>query len=300
MEMRKCDVCGEEYSSTYRSCPFCEENEAIRRGKPIRRHTSDFRNRRGGHALGVLALLLVLVAVGVGAVCFFGDNIAQDLGMREPSNTEDLANQDENVPPPSDGGEEDTSQTDGVMPSVDGDGTATQPEDSGTGAVTPPSTPVALSSSDFTLNASSGLQNTLKASGGSGEYTWSSADPGVATVSESGLVTGVGNGTTEVTVTDGFTSAVCIVRIKGITSTTTTPSGTATSLSLNREDMTMPAGTTFQLKVSGTSSAVTWSMADTSIATIDADGTVHFVKKGTPTATASVDGQTLQCIVRVK
>ena len=299
MEMRKCDVCGEEYSSTYRSCPFCEENEAIRRGKPIRRHTSDFRNRRGGHALGVLALLLVLVAVGVGAVCFFGDNIAQDLGMREPSNTEDLANQDENVPPPSDGGEEDTSQTDGVMPSVDGDGTVTQPEDSGTGAVTPPSTPVALSSSDFTLNASSGLQNTLKASGGSGEYTWSSADPGVATVSESGLVTGVGNGTTEVTVTDGFTSAVCIVRIKGITSTTTTPSGTATSLSLNREDMTMPAGTTFQLKVSGTSSAGTWSMADTSIATIDADGTVHFLKKGTTTATAAVDGQTLQCIVRV-
>ena len=299
MEMRKCDVCGEEYSSTYRSCPFCEENEAIRRGKPIRRHTSDFRNRRGGHALGVLALLLVLVAVGVGAVCFFGDNIAQDLGMREPSNTEDLANQDENVPPPSDGGEEDTSQTDGVMPSVDGDGTATQPEDSGTGAVTPPSTPVALSSSDFTLNASSGLQNTLKASGGSGEYTWSSADPGVATVSESGLVTGVGNGTTEVTVTDGFTSAVCIVRIKGITSATTTPSGTATSLSLNREDMTMPAGTTFQLKVSGTSSAVTWSMADTSIATIDADGTVHFLKKGTTTATAAVDGQSLQCIVRV-
>lgn len=299
MEMRKCDVCGEEYSSTYRSCPFCEENEAIRRGKPIRRHTSDFRNRRGGHALGVLALLLVLVAVGVGAVCFFGDNIAQDLGMREPSNTEDLANQDENVPPPSDGGEEDTSQTDGVMPSVDGDGTVTQPEDSGTGAVTPPSTPVALSSSDFTLNASSGLQNTLKASGGSGEYTWSSADPGVATVSESGLVTGVGNGTTEVTVTDGFTSAVCIVRIKGITSTTTTPSGTATSLSLNREDMTMPAGTTFQLKVSGTSSAVSWSMADTSIATIDADGTVHFLKKGTTTATATVDGQSLQCIVRV-
>ena len=32
MEMRKCDVCGEEYSATYRSCPFCEEQAAIRRG----------------------------------------------------------------------------------------------------------------------------------------------------------------------------------------------------------------------------------------------------------------------------
>ena len=32
MEMRKCEVCGEEYSATYRSCPFCEEQEAILRG----------------------------------------------------------------------------------------------------------------------------------------------------------------------------------------------------------------------------------------------------------------------------
>lgn len=299
MEMRKCDVCGEEYSSTYRSCPFCEESEAIRRGKPIHRHTSDFRNRRGGHALGVLALLLALMAIGVGAVYFFGDNIAQDLGMREPSNTEALANEDSDASFAADSGEGADPSEDGVMPSVDGDGTATQPEDDDSGTVTPPSTSVTLNSSDFTLNASSGLQNTLKASGGSGEYTWSSADPSIATVSENGLVTGVGNGTTEVTVTDGFTSATCIVRIKGITATTTTPSGTTTSLSLNREDMTMPAGTTFQLKVSGTSSTVTWSIADSSVATIDADGTVHFLKKGTTTATATVDGQTLQCIVRV-
>ena len=69
---------------------------------------------------------------------------------------------------------------------------------------------------------------------------------------------------------------------------------------LNKEDMTMPAGTTYQLKVSGTSSAVTWAIEDTSIATIDGDGTVHFVKKGTTTATATVDGKTLKCIVRVK
>ena len=74
MEMRKCDVCGEEYSSTYRSCPFCEEQEAIQRGKPIRRHTSDFRNRRGGHALGVLALVLALVVIGAGSIHFFGEN----------------------------------------------------------------------------------------------------------------------------------------------------------------------------------------------------------------------------------
>ena len=293
MEMRKCDVCGEEYSATYRSCPFCEEQAAIRRGKPIHRRSSDFRNRRGGHALGVLALLLTLVVLGAGAVYFFGDNIAQDLGMREPVNTETLASQEQDVPPDTGADEDPAGPADGVMPSVGDEDT--EPADGGT----PPSTPVSLSSSDFTLDASKGLQNTLTASGGSGEYTWSSADTSVATVSADGTVTGVGNGNTEVTVTDGFTTATCIVRIKGITAGTTAPTGGATALSLNREDMTMPAGTTFQLKVSGTSSAVTWSIADTSIATIDADGTVHFVKKGTTTASASVDGQTLQCIVRV-
>ena len=296
MEMRKCEICGEEYSSTYRSCPFCEEEEAIRRGKPIQRRSGDFRNRRGGHALGVLALLLALVVIGAGAVYFFGDNIAQDLGMREPTNTEMLSHQDPDIPPVSESGDP-AGAEDGVMPSADG-GQDAAPEGGETDEPAP-STPVSLSSQDFTLDAAKGLQYTLKASGGSGEYTWTSADPSVATVSENGTVTGVGNGNTEITATDGFTTAACIVRIKGVTSGTTTPTG-STTLSLNREDMTMPAGgTSFQLKVSGTASAVTWSIADPSIATIDADGTVHFLKKGTTTATASVDGQTLQCIVRV-
>ena len=313
MEMRKCEICGEEYSTTYRSCPFCQESEAIRRGKPIRRHSSDFRNRRGGHAIGVLGLILALVVVGTGAVYLFGDNIAQALGIREA----DVATDDNNsLSTPIDGSDavDSAGDLDPATQPENNDGTVTMPEggdnattggDGSTGSETtgsatgtPPATAVTLSSNDFTLAASSGLQHTLKASGGSGTYTWSSKDPSVATVSDSGQVTGVGNGTTEVTGTDGYTTATCIVRIKGITSGSTTPS-TSTALKLNREDMTMPAGTSFQLKVSGTSSAVTWSIADPSIATISSDGTVQFLKKGTTTATAAVDGQTLQCIVRV-
>ena len=37
MSNRHCPTCGEEYSDTYRTCPFCEEEAAIRRGKPLRR-----------------------------------------------------------------------------------------------------------------------------------------------------------------------------------------------------------------------------------------------------------------------
>ena len=33
MNNRQCPKCGEEYSDTYRTCPFCEEEAAIRRGE---------------------------------------------------------------------------------------------------------------------------------------------------------------------------------------------------------------------------------------------------------------------------
>lgn len=34
MSNRVCQTCGEEYSDTYRTCPFCEEEKAIRQGHP--------------------------------------------------------------------------------------------------------------------------------------------------------------------------------------------------------------------------------------------------------------------------
>ena len=29
MAMKRCPICGEKYSDTYKSCPFCEEEEAV-------------------------------------------------------------------------------------------------------------------------------------------------------------------------------------------------------------------------------------------------------------------------------
>lgn len=288
MDMRKCDVCGEYYSSTYRRCPFCEEEEAERRGKPVRRRAGDFRNKRGGNAVGVILLLLFFVVAGLAVGHFFGDTISDMIGIRTPLPPEDdttLSNVDGD---PSNAG-------DGVDdPGPAGDPDTNSPEDPGP-VDTRPSTAVLLSSADFTLEKT-GATHTLTASGGSGTYTWTTADAAIATVGEDGTVTAKGAGNTEITVSDGYTSAVCTVRVKA-PETPVTSTGT---VKLNRSDMTMPAGTTFQLKVSGTSSAVTWSVADTSIATVDGDGTVHFIKKGTTTATATVDGKTLQCIVRVK
>ena len=301
MEMRKCDVCGEEYSATYRSCPFCEEQEAIRRGKPIHRHTSDFRNRRGGHALGVLALVLALVVIGAGARISSGRTSPRPWGCGSRPTRRTPATRTPAAVPPSDSGAARTpTRRTASCPAWTTARARSRTDGGRIEPATPPSTPVALSSQDFTLDAANGLQYTLKATGGSGTYTWTSADPSVATVSESG--TGHRRGQRQ---HRGHRHRRLHHRRLyrphqgDHRRYHQHPPPAPATLSLNREDMTMPAGTTFQLKVSGTTSAVTWSIADTSIATIDADGTVHFVKKGTTTATASVDGQTLQCIVRV-
>ena len=55
-----------------------------------------------------------------------------------------------------------------------------------------------------------------------------------------------------------------------------------------------------QLRVSGTSSAVSWSIGNSNVATIDASGVVRGVHAGTTTAYAKVDGKVLECIVRIK
>lgn len=95
---------------------------------------------------------------------------------------------------------------------------ASQP-DSSAGEVEEPATDgsLTLSKSDFTL-FSAGATWQLKAQSDptGGTRTWTSSDESVATVSDKGVVTAVGNGTATITVTDSKTglSASCIVRCR--------------------------------------------------------------------------------------
>ncbi|MPM65893.1 hypothetical protein SDC9_112797 [bioreactor metagenome] len=57
-------------------------------------------------------------------------------------------------------------------------------------------------------------------------------------------------------------------------------------------------GETFTLRVSGASGTPTWSSSDTSVVSVSSGGTVTALKKGMVTISATVDGQTLKCIVR--
>ena len=54
------------------------------------------------------------------------------------------------------------------------------------------------------------------------------------------------------------------------------------------------------LKVTGTDAAAVWSIDDSSIASISADGVVKGIKAGKTNAHAKVGGKTLTCVVRIR
>ena len=53
----------------------------------------------------------------------------------------------------------------------------------------------------------------LTVSGGSGTYTWSSSDDGIASVDSTGRVTAISSGQATLTVTDGSGKGTCLVRV---------------------------------------------------------------------------------------
>lgn len=142
--------------------------------------------------------------------------------------------------------------------------------------------------------------------GSTGTITWTSSDPEVASVDETGKVsagTKTGNATITATMPGGVTHT-CLVHnsvTTGASTSTGSGSGTTTStaLSLNRTDFTLSKTyPSFQVEVSGTSSTPVWSIGNSAVATVSGDGTVTYVGKGTTTLTCTVDGKTLTCTVR--
>lgn len=283
MSNRQCPKCGEEYSDTYKTCPFCEEEKAIQQGKPLRRRGGKRleKRRRSGGAGGVMMLLTAVVIVGVVGYVFFGEQIAELAGIRTAQGDDQIPS---GVLPASDG------QTPANTPDIpDGSGTE-DPEGSQEPNV--PAGPLTLSQSDITIE--SGTTARLIASGGTGEVSWSTSNENIATV-DGGAVTAVAGGTVTITATAGEETVSCKVTVTG------DPWVSSANITLNKADVTLPASEKgFQLKVSGTDNPVTWTSNDTSVVTVSESGWVTWVGKGTTTVTASVDGHVMECIVRAR
>lgn len=293
MGMKRCPICGEKYSDTYRNCPFCEEEELEQRRHPASRKGG---GRRAGHSrepnfLSPILVIIILVLALLLGYLFFGDTIGEKLfgsasssaGASQSSQASSGVGAEEpDVSTPDSSGVGDQNSTGNDTVDVSG-----LPET------------LTLSSNDFTM-AVGDAPVKLKVSGGSGSYTWISEDESIATVDQDGNVTAVSKGTVSVVATDGSGKGTCVVRVKGGSGTVNTGSGTST-VSLSNTDVTLKVGDALVLSIDGVPSiSATWASSNPEIATVNSTGGVTALAAGRTNVTATVNGQTGTCIVRVK
>jgi len=288
MSLVKCSQCGELYSDSYNSCPFCAEDEEFYRGtvKKRQRRTTEGR-RKSPSIIGPVMILIILLVLGILAWCIFGRGFSGLFG----ADTDKPAV--ENV---------DSSEKEGSLDTVE-------------------------LIMDKTLRIAPGEVYTLVVTGGT-SYEYVSSDAGVASVSGSGVIRALANGTTVITVTDeSGATAVCSVTVSDEPEDTTDPvttdipgtsettekatkPTTATKVDISKLKVTTVYGTelpltdgstpgvfstdissaegSYQLIVEGTSSTIKWKSSDTNVVTIDDEGNLKRVSAGTADVTARV------------
>lgn len=302
MAMKRCPVCGEKYSDTYKCCPFCEEEEAMKGKRPLRRRGGKRSSSRKDPSIltPVLVIVILVLALMLGWL-FFGDSIKEKLGggaASGASSSQSSQSQSDDSSASSSGNASLPESGDSSLKPDSHSGTGTGAGELEVEEVAALPDTLTLSKTDFTISAGDPAVK-LTATGGSGTYTWYSEDDGIASVDENGMVTAVSIGTINIYATDGKGKGLCIVRVKSVAGTASEPLPSGGEVKLNREDFTLPVGDTFQLKNTGITTAQTWSSSNPNVATVSGNGTVTGVSVGTATITMSYDGHSLTCIVRV-
>lgn len=170
--------------------------------------------------------------------------------------------------------------------------------------MTPPATPIAsvdVAPATATVVAGQTVQLTATARDASGtaltgrSITWASANAAVATVSASGLVTGVSGGGVTITATSEGKAGTASVTV---TSPPPPPPPPVASVSVSPTAPSVAVGQTIQLTAtvrdaSGntlTDRVVTWTSANTTVATVSSTGLVTGRAGGSSTVTATSEG----------
>lgn len=244
-EVIRCENCGEDYSITYRRCPFCDERPG--RGGVSGRRVANTRGGGYGRPASTLkvvywlASLAVVLAAGLIIYRFIGAPI---FGGKKPPDSGSQSSV--------------SSQTPGGSVSSD---------KSGVGSISDIPAPavegIALSENDVTLEAgaSEQLAANLLPAGVSGNVTWSSSDTSVATVDITGLVTNVNTASTtkKVTVTAacGDVSAEAVVYCKATAGGPAPSSGTQGTIIKADKGLNIRSGpgTTYDKVASATNGA---------------------------------------------
>ena len=248
MRLLKCPKCGEMFSDTYKTCPFCQEDEERHSSKPVK---STGRRTGGGRAKpkvggGVVIVCLVLV-LGLAAYTIFGNQITafftgeKDAPTPEPavltmnktsveltvgssfaltvSGADKVAfsSSDEAVATVSANGTVQAVSTGSAVITASAADTTATCRVAVTAAVDQPDTPTGKDlslkafDSEVTVQFSFNVGDTvpLEVDGTDATVTWSSSDSQIATVDASGVVTAVSSGKTTITAAvDGQTLTI--------------------------------------------------------------------------------------------
>lgn len=259
----RCEFCGEDYSVTYRRCPFCDDKAGVpmeprSRSKKGGRRVAPTNKRGGGYGgalrpvqvIGIaLSIILIIAAIyivySVLSPLFAGDksgDVSSDVSVSQSDvSTPDVSSPDVSTP--------DVSTPDVSVPDV------SVPDPSTSSGVVAPvvkATGVKLSKSDVTAGANERftLKATVTPANSDDTVVWSSSDETVAKVDQNGVVTNVNTASQQknatITVKVGDVSASCLVRCKG-GSTGSAPSGNQPSV----QPSTQPSGTATAMNASG-------------------------------------------------
>lgn len=138
--------------------------------------------------------------------------------------------------------------------------------------------------------------------------TWSTSNSSVATISATGMLTGVAAGTATITATADKKRGSVTVAVAQVAPPATDPAPVpVSSVSLTLNSSTLTVGQTTQANATLRDSAsnvltgrtVSWTSSDESIASVSASGLVSAVQAGSAVITASAEGKSANAVVVV-
>lgn len=310
MSLIKCPKCGEMFSDSYKTCPFCEEDEAYYSGKLRKsrgRRAAESRRRKTPSILGPVAVIVLILLAALVVWLIFGDQIKEAITGEKPPIT-DVDKPDDTIDKP--------------------DNTP----------VTPPT--ISLNRTVLVLNV--GDKDELKVNGTEDTVEWSSSAPTVASVNSAGEVTALTKGNAVITAEVNGESVTCTVTVKDESdapdngtdtpdnnSTTTKPNNStkpstgsvdvsklklkltmgewvSTVESPNSDgnfEISSVQGEEWTLAVDGTTAATTWSAeSGNGVATVNGD-TLKVTGSNSgryTTITGKVGDATIKLIVRIR
>ena len=309
MSLIKCPKCGEMFSDSYKTCPFCEEDEAYYSGKLRKsrgRRAAESRRRKTPSVLGPVAVIVLILLAALVVWLIFGDQIKEAITGEKPPVTD--------VDKPND--------------------TIDKPDD------TPATPTISLNRTVLVLNV--GDKDELKVNGTEDAAAWSSSAPTVASVNSAGEVTALTKGNAVITAEVNGESVTCTVTVRDESdapdngtdtpdnnSTTTKPNNSnkpstgsvdvsklklkltmgewvSTVESPNSDgnfEISSVQGEEWTLAVDGTTAAVTWSAeSGNSVATVSGD-TLKVTGSSSgryTTITGKVGDATIKLVVRIR